>query len=361
MKTGSPYSLMLICAAVLVTFFIHGQASAARLGLAGDEGPKVIDGARQRTIEILGIAEGGNFNDVQLHAEWSASQKRDSSPAINVGGQENFSHTFPVGGSQNRGLVTFYATGKLKGVSFNSEKRFTYVDVDPPRVLIGKPVDGQIVGPGHLLMEMRFEDDLFAAPAYKGTYGLQGYSLSVDVNGEKQENVPVFTPSHPLLHKQRVFIPPQEGRHGIRVRFSDLTGKSDEKTIWVNVDMTPPGVRILSPAAGQTITIPSGGLPVLTVEVEASDAGTVKSGMSKVEFYLDGEGVAVAEAPNDQNKYVGIFGVPSQGQKTIQVKAFDNVGNSAGASVSVNVVFSGATAPTGVVPTPSRTLPARPR
>lgn len=361
MRAGSKYSLSLVCVTLLLTFFLYGQASAARLGLAGDEGPEVIDGARQRTIEIMGIAEGGNFNDVQLHAEWSSSQKKDSSPAIRVGGQENFSHTFPIGGPQNRGLVTFYATGKLKGVSFNSEKRYKYVDVDPPRVLIGKPVDGQFVAGGVLWMEMHFEDDLFAAPAYKGKYGLQGYRLAIDVNGENQEDVPVFTHSHPFLHKQKVLIPRQEGRHGIRVRFSDLTGKTDEKTIWVNVDTTPPNVHILSPAAGQTVTIPSGGFPVITVEVEASDAGNVKSGMNKVEFYLDGAGVAVAETPNDQGKYAGMFGVSSQGQKTIQVKAFDKVGNSADSSVRVNVVFAGSTAPIEKVPAPSRTLPARTR
>lgn len=319
-------------------------AGAARLGLTGSEGSKIIDGTKQRTIEIKGIAEGGDFKDLRLHAKWKNTGKTESSPLLEG---MTFSHVFPLGGTQNCGWVVFSASGRLSGVQFNSESREKYIDCQVPKILVGKPIEGQMVkAGGSVPAELRLEDDVLNEPGFSG---LVGYKLSIDVNGQPATS-PTFSLHSPVLQKFPVTLPPSAGRHGIRFRFTDLTNKTGEKTVWVNADDTPPTVRILSPAANQNISIPSGGIPSITVEVAAMDAGEIASGIDKVAFYLDGVGVAMALSPKGQNKYVGNFGVPQPGRKTITVRAFDKVGHSAESSLNTTVVFEGRTTPMGSIP-----------
>lgn len=343
------YAVLILFAGI---FSFAGNADAARLGITNDL-PKVIDGNKQREIEIIGILEGRGFKNLRLHAEWKNYNRTDTSPELKIE-NTNFKHAFPLGGAQNCGIVTFYATGKNSGVDFNSEKKTTYIDCLAPRILIGKPTDGQFVKAGSLLpIEIRIEDDLINEPSL---YGLLGYTLNIDLNGQTVSS-PQFSYGSPVLQKYNISLPNNPGRHGIRVKITDLTMKSDEKTIWVNADGTPPNVKITSPTANQTVSIPSGGMPVITVEVEASDAGDIASGIDKVEFYLNNAGVASVQNPSGANKYAGTFGVPEQGQKNIKVKAFDKVGNVSEANINVNIVFEGSTLPAGQIPKMPRSLP----
>ncbi len=355
MKQPRCLGLALLLFVVVSSFPVTGIAHAARLGLVGQEGPMVIDGSKQRSIEITGIVEGGPFTDVRLHAEWAAARKTDTSPPL-VLDKTNFRYTFPLGGMNTCGLVSFFATGILSGVKFNSEKSYKYIDCDAPRILIGKPSEGQMVkAKSTVAVEVRLEDDILAAVGYSN--GLLGYVLEFDLDGQPVGSPNLYANS-PVLQRHQVTIP-NEGRHAIRVRLSDLTKKSAEKTIWVNADGTVPQVKILSPTANQNVLLPAGGLPVLTVEVEAVDTGSIVSGVDRVEFYLDGVGVASSQRPSGPNRYSGSFGVAQQGQKRITVKAFDKVGNAAEASVSVNVLFEGTVKPLGQIPKdkPSHPLP----
>lgn len=337
---------------MLLTVFLAAtnSADAARLGLAGSEGPKIVDGTKQRTIEIKGIAEGGYFKDLRLHAKWKNSGRTESSPLLEG---TAFSHVFPLGGAQNCGWVVFSASGKLSGVQFNSESREKYIDCHVPRVLVGKPIEGEMVrAGGSVPVELRFEDDVINEPGFSG---LVGYKLAIDVNGQPAAS-PTFNLHSPVLQKFPVALPNSTGRYGIRFRFTDLTNKTDEKTVWVNADGKPPTVRIVSPAANQNISIPSGGIPSIRVEVAAEDGGEIASGIDKVAFYLDGVGVAIAPSPQGQDKYVGTFGVPQPGQRMITVKALDKVGHSTESSLNVNVVFEGGTTPMRPIPGKARTL-----
>lgn len=333
-------------------FAFAGKADAARLGVT-NELPKIIDGNKQREIQIIGILEGRGFKNLRLHAEWKNYNRTDSSPDLPIE-ITNFKHTFPLGGIQSCGMVTFYATGKNSGVDFNSERKTTFIDCQAPRVLVGKPKDGQFIKPGsQLTIEVRIEDDFINEPHLGG---LLGYTLNIDLNGQTVLSPELYSNS-PVLQKHNITLPNSPGRHGIRVKVTDLTTKSDEKTIWVNADGTPPNVRIISPTANQTVSIPSGSMPVITVEVEASDAGDISSGIDKVEFYLNNTGVASVQNPSGANKYAKTFGVPEQGQKNIKVKTFDKVGNVSEANINVNIVFEGSTMPAGQIPKMPRSLP----
>jgi hypothetical protein len=337
---------------VFLTVFLVATnfAEAARLGLTGSEGEKIIDGTKQRMIEIKGIAEGGNFKDLRLHAKWKSTGKTESSPLLEG---MTFSHTFPLGGTQNCGWVVFSASGKLSGVQFNSESREKYIDCHTPKVLIGKPVEGQLVkAGGSVPVELRLEDDALNEP---GLNGLVGYQLTVDVDGQPAAS-PTFNLNSPVLQKFAVTLPRSSGRHGIRAKFTDLTQKTAEKTVWVNADGTPPTVSIISPADNQNISIPPGGISLITVMVAAADNGEIASGIDRVAFYLDGVGVAMAPSPKGPEGYVGTFGVPQPGRRVITVKAFDKVGHSAESSLNVNVVFEGRTAPLGPIPNKGRTV-----
>lgn len=349
MKRGILFGLL--CGAGVLA--AAAGADAARLGLAGAEGPRIIDGAKQRTIEIMGVAEGGNFKELHLLAKWKDTGKIDRSPPLTG---QTFRHVFPIGGSHNCGWVSFSAAGTLSGVRFDSETRSHYVDCRAPRMLVGTPVEGQMVGAGgRVLAEVRFEDDALADSAVSG---LLGYRLAVDVNGEPAF-APEFSALTPPVLKFNVAIPDRPGRHGIRFTFTDATDKRDEKTVWVHADGTPPELTILSPAADQSVTIPAGGIPSLTVEAEVVDVGDVASGVDRVEFHLDGVGVAVARSAHSANRYRGTFGVPQAGQKTLLVKAFDKVGNMSAASIRVAVTLQGKAAPAGPLPARPRTLPIR--
>ncbi len=346
----------------LISFFVffnHHFAEAVEFKLEGENQPgEVVDGVKQRSFEVKGFADqtgSGYYNDLKIHARWKNSGIIDVSP--NLGGGPFFGHSFPIGDTQRCGLVSFKASAKRRTVKYESKDKYVYVDCQAPRVVIGKPTEGQMVRAGSFVdLELRLEDDLLVQTGY--SEGLKGYVLEIDVNGEKAD-VRDFFSNSPVLHKQKVYISNSEGRHGIRVRFSDRTGKTAEKTIWLNADATAPQIRVISPLMNEVVTLAGGGIPALTVKVESTDPGSISSGVDKVEFYLDGVGVAVAQKPSEPNIYTGTFGISQPGEKTITVKAHDKVGNVAQAEVKADIRLSGATVPTGPVPKPSRTLPGK--
>lgn len=338
--------------------FVHVRAAAAfEFYLEGEnQAPEIIDGARQKTIEVKGYADftgSGYYDDLTMTAKWKNSGVEDVFSFGKTAGE--LRHSFPAGDAKRCGLVTFHLIGMRKGTKHESKKKFVYVDCQSPRVLIGKPTEGQMVKAGSQIpVELRLEDDMLVQTGYADN--LKGYTLTIDVDGENV-SIPKLTVISPILQKFNIFIPRSEGRHGIRVRFADLVKKTDEKTIWVNADATAPEVRVISPAENQTITIPDGGIPTITVDVEAKDLGVVASGMDKVEFYVDGVAVGSVQKPPTWTRYDLTFNIPQQGQKTITIKAFDKVGNVKVVNVRVNVVFEGSTKPMGKVPGRSHTLP----
>jgi hypothetical protein len=339
-----------------IFFGIWGAISIAGAAefhfLAHPELPEIVDGARQVPIVLRGVARG-DFKDIRITAKWVDRGQTETSPPLQRDGDLQFEHTFGTGG-QKCGRVSFSASAKIGKTTMETEKKGAWVDCAQPRVLIGSPVNGQAVKANtNMTLELRLEDDLMNMTGYP--YGLAKHALTVEVDG-----VVVFSPSMTSTTPavQKISVPIKEqGRHAVTVTFRDPTKKSDQRTVWVNADAAPPTVRIISPAPNERVSISTVPVPALTVSVEASDPGGVEaSGIERVEFYRDGQGVASVNASSGDNRYVGVFGVP-EGRSTIKVIAFDKVGNKTEANTTVDVIFEGPTVPGGLPAAPKKKLP----
>ncbi len=123
--------------------------------------------------------------------------------------------------------------------------------------------------------------------------------------------------------------PTPNGSHALTARAYDVAGNvstSSPVNVFVNNDHTPPDVSFLSPANGATVN------QTITLEASASD----DRGVTRVEFYVDGELVGSRTAPpysiNWNSRTV------SNGPHVLSATAQDAVGNvSLQSSVSVNV------------------------
>lgn len=92
----------------------------------------------------------------------------------------------------------------------------------------------------------------------------------------------------------------------------------------------------------------------MRLNAEATD----ESGIDRVEFYVNGQGVGVINTPSDgKNKYTKIVGISEEGEKTITVRAYDKMGNHSQSSIRIFVNFEGKPKAVGAPPSPSKTLP----
>lgn len=352
-KVDRLFAVVLISVILALVAF---DAQAAKFFLTGNDLPGFIDGTKQNSIEISGSAIGANFSDIRITADWIDLHQKDVSPPLVLENINHFKHSFSIGG-QKCGYVVFSASARVSNVTFDSDQRQTFVDCYPPRVLVAKPVEGQMVKAGaRMPVEVRVEDDSIVHSVARTRSIVCPFRIEVDGETAESSELSFVKLQQPL--KFNIGIP-GEGRHGVRISINDPTGKSGEKTLWVNADGTPPAVRIVSPTNNQQVAATSGHLPSITVTVESTDLGTIASGISKVEFYLDGIGVAVARSSSGGNQYTATFGV-TEGQKVVKVKAFDKVDNVSEASVHITVAIAGKPAPKGPPPAAPRTMPLKP-
>jgi hypothetical protein len=132
------------------------------------------------------------------------------------------------------------------------------------------------------------------------------------------------------------------GSHVIEAIATDGVGNTAVASVTVSVplpDVIPPTVSIVIPSEGATVTG--------TVLIGAS-AGDVGSGMSRVEFFVDGTFVGVSYRHMYVASWDSSAAVP--GSHVITATAYDLVGNSASASVTVQV-------PDQMAPTVALTAP----
>lgn len=254
-------------------------------------------------------------------------------------------------------MFSFRAAVEMSNITIWSDPKYTFVDCEPPRIQVRKPADGQLIRPyAPLTIELKVEDDMLSdwkhfPPTIPPSIATSKYTLKVEIDGSP------FTTENMDASFIRVYggmtlasgLGP--GQHAIRLSITDPTGKSDEKTIFVKADGTPPSVSVSG--NNDRYAFYSGSVPSLTIYATATD----ESGIEKVEFYVDGKGVGVEKTPYSGNTYRKIVGISEEGQKTITVRAFDKMGNSSERSATVFVSFEGKPKTIGPVPSPSKTLP----
>jgi hypothetical protein len=124
------------------------------------------------------------------------------------------------------------------------------------------------------------------------------------------------------------------GSHTIQAVATDASNNSASASIQVSIasppppptDTTPPTVSITSPGSGATVA------GVVAINASASDAG---SGVSSVEFRVDGV-LLTSDASSPYSANWDTSGV-APGSHTIEVKAIDGAGLSATSSIQVSI------------------------
>jgi hypothetical protein len=96
-------------------------------------------------------------------------------------------------------------------------------------------------------------------------------------------------------------------------------------------------LTILTPAAGEIVSGPSGGFP-LTVQGQASDAG---SGIQKVDVRIGNSNpVPATPSPTFGDLWTADVDVTTQGPTMIQATATDNSQNTSAITIPIRIVFS---------------------
>ncbi len=192
------------------------------------------------------------------------------------------------------------------------------VDATPPSLSLVTPAAGSYVN-------MKQIQALWSA-SDTGS-GIASYSVSLDGGSASTPSAPSF-----------VFAGVAEGAHTVLVRAFDRAGNMAQASATVTVDVTPPDLQILSPAAGSQVTVSD-----VSVNWTATDAG---SGIGQIFVVVDtGQPVGVSSSSVAQT-----VSPLSLGLHSVTVRVYDKAGNMAEKTVAFDYV--------GAVPPQTSGLPA---
>ncbi len=191
-------------------------------------------------------------------------------------------------------------------------------DTTPPSVSITSPAAGAAVS-GIVSISASASDNVGVASV---EFKADGVSLSVD-----------STASYAATWDSRQAA---NGQHTLTAIARDAAGNTASASITVNVsnaDTTPPSVSCTSPAAGAVVS------GVVNTSANASD----NVGVASVEFKVDG----VAFGTDSSAPYAATWDSrqAANGQHTLTAIARDGAGNTASASITVNVSNSALQSP----------------
>ena len=214
------------------------------------------------------------------------------------------------------GRVDAYAALKavLENLEGNGSSSPEVKDATPPSVKITYPVDGATVS-GAIVVSVDASDDLGVSKVelYK-----DGALFAVDSDAPYE------------FYWDAANEP--DGVHVLMAKAYDAAGnigESDAVNVIVanniSADNTPPTVSIVKPKNKQTVS------KITNIVVSASD----ESGIGGVEFYVDDVLIAVVSA--EPYAYRWDTKTAENGWHKITVRAYDNFGNSAEASIEVYV------------------------
>ncbi len=190
-------------------------------------------------------------------------------------------------------------TGKNTVASVN----FT-VDTTPPDIEIMFPVSGELLNREDVTVEWTGSDSTTGIDRYQLRLGNGGW---IDVGKDEY-----YT-----------FLGLSEGEYLFELRGWDTAGNSRRVTVNFTVDLTPPVVTIVSPSSGEVIYNKS-----ITVQWEAHDS----SGIDYYEVRID-DGNWFYMDTLTRNTFTEL----SDGDHTVEVRAWDNAGSNRTESVTFTV------------------------
>jgi len=264
-------------------------------------------------LAILSPANGTWFSIADVNATWNGTDALsgldrfetglDGSPLVSVGLAINQTFAALPEGLHSVDLAAYDFAGNavLLNVSFG-------VDLTDPSLAVTAPVAGTWLGSANVNVSWTGSD----VPS-----GIDRYETSLDA-GPFVSNGPSNSTSFAGL---------AEGLHTVDVLAYDLAGRMATDSVNFSVDLSPPSVSVSSPASGSWF-----GASSVTVTWTGSDA---LSGVDRYETRLD----AGAFVPNGLNVSAPFAGL-LEGPHTVEVWAFDAVGNVASASVTFSVDLS---------------------
>jgi hypothetical protein len=188
-------------------------------------------------------------------------------------------------------------------------------DTVAPTVAIADPTGGTVAGTIHI--HATASDD-------RGVVGVR-FAFMNDVGDTTQLGDDTASPYEATWNTTNV----PNGQYTIKATARDASGKATTSSAPVtvgNTDVTAPAVSVTAPLAGATVT------KVIAVSANAADA----SGISQVQFKVDDTDIEVPDKTAPYSIQWGSINVDN-GPHTLAAIASDKFGNTATASVDVNV------------------------
>ncbi|BBL82943.1 hypothetical protein TthAA229_17230 [Thermus thermophilus] len=275
----------------------------------------------QRDVEVRIAATGGRVESAKLAYAGPSSGEIPLTPSGGV-----WRGTLPE--SLSSGTYTLKAEARVGSFIKESGPIVFVFDKDKPQITILAPTSPVTLSSASLEVRVRVQD------AHSGLK-----SVKLFAENTLLEEKPGGSGEEYAFKVNRDTLP--EGAVALRVVAEDLAGNTQEATVPVEVDRTPPTVVWKAPADGAVVS------GTVTLEVEATD----NVGVAKVEFFAGSTKLGEAtSAPFTFNW--NTLGYPD-GPVTLKARAVDAAGNFAEATLTVTVANQDKTPPTVVWKAPA--------
>ncbi|BFH75230.1 hypothetical protein TthTF19_03850 [Thermus thermophilus] len=275
----------------------------------------------QRDVEVRIAATGGRVESAKLAYAGPSSGEIPLTPSGGV-----WRGTLPE--SLSSGTYTLKAEARVGSFIKESGPIVFVFDKDKPQITILAPTSPVTLSSASLEVRVRVQD------AHSGLK-----SVKLFAENTLLEEKPGGSGEEYAFKVNRDTLP--EGAVALRVVAEDLAGNTQEATVPVEVDRTPPTVVWKAPADGAVVS------GTVTLEVEATD----NVGVAKVEFFAGSTKLGEAtSAPFTFNWNTTAY---PDGPVTLKARAVDAAGNAAEATLTVTVANQDKTPPTVVWKAPA--------
>ncbi|AFH38299.1 Ig-like domain-containing protein [Thermus thermophilus] len=275
----------------------------------------------QRDVEVRIAATGGRVESAKLAYAGPSSGEIPLTPSGGV-----WRGTLPE--SLSSGTYTLKAEARVGSFIKESGPIVFVFDKDKPQITILAPTSPVTLSSASLEVRVRVQD------AHSGLK-----SVKLFAENTLLEEKPGGSGEEYAFKVNRDTLP--KGAVALRVVAEDLAGNTQEATVPVEVDRTPPTVVWKAPADGAVVS------GTVTLEVEATD----NVGVAKVEFFAGSTKLGEAtSAPFTFNWNTTVY---PDGPVTLKARAVDAAGNAAEATLTVTVANQDKTPPTVVWKAPA--------